>query len=42
MSSWSKDDLRMIEENDDSFVSPFREDGTTYGTRPNLGGHRRR
>jgi hypothetical protein len=32
MSSWSKDDLRAIAENDDLFVSPFREDGTTYGT----------
>ncbi len=32
MSSWSKDDLRVIAEHDDLFVSPFREDGTTYGT----------
>ena len=32
MSSWSEDDLRAIEENDDLFVSPFREDGTTYGS----------
>ncbi len=32
MSSWSKDDLNAIEANDDLFVSPFREDGTTYGT----------
>jgi len=32
MSSWSKDDLRAIAENDDLFVSPFREDGITYGT----------
>ncbi len=32
MSAWSTDDLRMIAENDDLFVSPFREDGTTYGT----------
>lgn len=32
MSSWSEDDLRSIAENDDLFVSPFREDGTAYGT----------
>jgi hypothetical protein len=32
MSSWTENDLRAIEENDDLFVSPFREDGTTYGT----------
>jgi hypothetical protein len=32
MSSWSEDDLRAIAENADLFVSPFREDGTTYGT----------
>lgn len=32
MKSWSEDDLRAIAENDDLFVSPFREDGTTYGT----------
>jgi hypothetical protein len=32
MSSWTEDALRAIEENDDLFVSPFREDGTTYGT----------
>ena len=32
MSSWSEADLRAIGENDDLFVSPFREDGTTYGT----------
>jgi hypothetical protein len=32
MSSWSKAELRAIEEHDDLFVSPFREDGTTYGT----------
>ncbi len=32
MSAWSADDLRAIAENDDLFVSPFREDGTTYGT----------
>jgi hypothetical protein len=32
LGSWSKDDLRAITENDDLYVSPFREDGTTYGT----------
>jgi len=32
MSSWSKDDLHAIEANDDLFVSPFRDDGVTYGT----------
>ncbi len=32
MSAWSTDDLRAIAENDDLFVSPLREDGTTYGT----------
>jgi hypothetical protein len=32
MTSWSKTELRAIEDNDDLFVSPFREDGTTYGT----------
>jgi hypothetical protein len=37
MSAWSTDDLRVIAENDDLFVSPFREDGTTYGTQPGRG-----
>ncbi len=32
MSAWSTDDLCVIAENDDLFVSPLREDGTTYGT----------
>jgi hypothetical protein len=32
MTSWSKTELRAIEDNDDLFVSPFREDGSTYGT----------
>ena len=32
MSSWPEDELRAIEDNDDLFVSLFREDGTTYGT----------
>jgi hypothetical protein len=32
MSSWSDDDLSAIAESEDLFISPFREDGTTYGT----------
>ena len=32
MTTFSPDVLRTIAENDDLFVSPFREDGTTYGT----------
>ncbi len=32
MTAWSTDDLRAIAENDDLFVSPLREDGTTFGT----------
>ena len=32
MTAWTTDQLTKIEENDDLFVSPFREDGTTYGT----------
>jgi hypothetical protein len=32
MSSWSKDELRKITESDDLHISPFREDGATYGT----------
>ena len=32
MTAWSKDELRKIAETDDLHVSPFREDGTTYGT----------
>jgi hypothetical protein len=32
MSSWSKDELRKIGESDDLHISPFREDGVTYGT----------
>ena len=32
MSSWATDDLHAIEANDDLFVSPFRDDGTSYGT----------
>ena len=30
--TWSKDELRRIAETDDLCVSPFREDGETYGT----------
>jgi hypothetical protein len=32
MTMWPKNELRMIAETDDLHVSPFREDGTTYGT----------
>ena len=32
MTTWSRDDLRKIAEADDLHVSPFREDGVTYGT----------
>lgn len=32
MSTFSPDVFRAIAANDDLFVSPFREDGTTYGT----------
>lgn len=32
MSKWSKDELRRIAETDDLHISPFREDGKTYGT----------
>ena len=32
MNSWSKDELRQIAEADDLHISPFREDGKTYGT----------
>lgn len=30
--TWSKDELRKIAETDDLHISPFREDGKTYGT----------
>ncbi len=30
--AWSKDELRKIAETDDLHISPFREDGKTYGT----------
>jgi hypothetical protein len=32
MSAWSKGELRKIAEADDLHISPFREDGVTYGT----------
>jgi hypothetical protein len=32
MNTWSKNELRKIAETDDLHISPFREDGKTYGT----------
>ena len=32
MKNWSEDELRNITETDDLHISPFREDGSTYGT----------
>jgi hypothetical protein len=32
MSAWSKDELRRIAASNDLHISPFREDGITYGT----------
>jgi len=32
MTDWTADQLANIEHHDDLFVSPFREDGITYGT----------
>jgi hypothetical protein len=32
MQAWSREELRRIAEADDLHVSPFREDGLTYGT----------
>jgi hypothetical protein len=32
MNMWSEDDLRRIAGSDDLHVSPFRDDGVTYGT----------
>ena len=32
MRGWDGDELRKIAEADDLHVSPFRDDGTTYGT----------
>lgn len=30
--AWSRDELRKIAESDDLHISPFRENGSTYGT----------
>ena len=30
--TWPEDELRRIRETDDLHISPFREDGKTYGT----------
>jgi hypothetical protein len=32
MTAWSKDELHRIAEADDLHISPFRDDGKTYGT----------
>lgn len=32
MSAWTEDELRRIGETDDLHISPFRDDGRTYGT----------
>jgi len=32
MTTWPKEELRRIAETDDLHVSPFRDDGRTYGT----------
>ena len=32
MAAWPNDELRTIAEADDLHISPFREDGATYGT----------
>ena len=32
MAAWSNDELRRIADADDLHISPFREDGVTYGT----------
>jgi hypothetical protein len=32
MAEWTKDELKKIGETDDLHISPFREDGKTYGT----------
>lgn len=32
MSTWSKNELHEIAKTDDLHISPFREDGKTYGT----------
>ena len=32
MANWANDELKKISETDDLHISPFREDGKTYGT----------
>ncbi len=32
VATWSKNELKKIAESDDLHISPFREDGKTYGT----------
>lgn len=32
MSAWPKDELKKIADTDDLHISPFRDDGVTYGT----------
>lgn len=32
MDTWLKEELHKISEADDLYISPFREDGVTYGT----------
>lgn len=32
MTAWAENELRKIAETDDLHISPFREDGNTYGT----------
>ena len=32
MAAWPKDELRKIAKSDDLHISPFRDDGKTYGT----------
>jgi len=32
LNTWSKEELQKIAEADDLHISPFREDGVTYGT----------
>jgi len=32
MNAWTPEELQKIAETDDLHISPFREDGTTYGT----------
>jgi len=32
MATWAKDELRKVAETDDLHISPFRDDGKTYGT----------